>query len=63
MTIQEVLQKEVFNNDDIKVIFQCGKSTAYKIIREIKSVSDRIGISGRVHRKDYEDFINRNLKE
>ena len=60
--VQEILQKEVFNVEDIRIIFQCGKSTAYKIIREIKSVSDRICISGRVHKKDYEDFLNRNGK-
>ena len=59
MTIQEVLEKEVFNIEDIKVIFQCGKSTGYKIIREIKAVSDRIGLSGRIHKKDYQDYINR----
>ena len=39
---------------DIQVIFQCGKSTGYKIIREIKAVSDRVCLSGRVHKKDYE---------
>jgi len=59
MSVKEVLQKEVFNVDDIKIIFQVGKQSAYRIIREIKSVSDRLEISGRIHRKDYEDYINR----
>ena len=59
MTAQEVLQKEVFNVNDIKILCQCGLATAYKIIRQIKSVSDRLGLSGRIHKKDYEDYINR----
>ena len=59
MTIQEILEKEVFNIEDIQVIFQCGKSTGYKIIRDIKAISNRVKLSGRVHKKDYEDYINR----
>lgn len=59
MTVQEVMEKEIFGVEDIKIIFQCGKSTAYKIIRQIKSVSDIINISGRIHKKDYLNYINR----
>ena len=59
MTLQEIMQKEVFNVKDIQVIFNVGQSKAYKIMRAIKSVSDRLEITGRVHRKDYEDYINR----
>lgn len=59
MTLQEIMQKEVFNVKDIEVIFNVGQGKAYKIMRAIKSVSDRLEITGRVHRKDYEDYINR----
>ena len=62
MAVNEVLQKEVFNVNDIMIICQCGKNLAYKIIREIKSVSDRLNLSGRVHRKDYEDYLERKNK-
>lgn len=51
--------KEVLNVKDIEVIFACGQSLAYKILREIKANSDRIKLSGRVHVKDYFDYINR----
>lgn len=65
MSVQEVLQKEVFNVKDIETLCQCKKAVAYKIIRQIKTVSDRLGLTGKVHKKDYEDYINRtgNKKE
>ena len=62
MEIKQILEKEVFNVEDVKQIFDIGTGRAYKKMREIKSISDRIGISGRIHRKDYEDYINRDLK-
>lgn len=61
MEVRQILEKEVLNVEDIKTIFGVGKNLAYKTIRQIKSVSDRIGIVGKVHRKDYEDYINRKL--
>lgn len=33
--------------------------TACKKIREVKAVSDRLGIRGVIHRKDWEDYLNR----
>ena len=63
MAVKEVLQKEVFNVKDIMVLCQCGQSVAYRIIREIKSISDRLNLSGRVHKLDYEDYLNRTKKE
>ena len=62
MGAKMVMEKEVFNVNDIMIICQCGKNLAYKIIREIKSVSDRLNLSGRVHRKDYEDYLERKNK-
>ena len=63
MSIKEVMEKEVFNVKDIMIIFQCGQNAAYKLIREIRSVSDRLHLTGKVHKKDYEDYINRIKKE
>lgn len=60
MTAKEILDsKEVFNVNDVSIVFNVGKSKAYKIMRQIKSISDRLSISGRIHKKDYEDYINR----
>lgn len=61
MSIKDVLEKEVFNIKDIMIIFQCKQAMAYKIIRQIRNFSDRLEISGHVHKKDYEDYINRPL--
>ena len=59
MSVEEILKKEVFNVNDIIILFGVGTTRAYKIIKDIRSFSDRINITGRVHRKDYEDYINR----
>lgn len=60
MSAREILEKkEVLCAKDIAIIFEINIQTAYKKIREIRSVSDRLGFSGKVHRKDYEDYINR----
>ena len=59
MSVQEILQKEVFTVDDIKALCGLKKDRAYKLIREIRDYSDRLRISGKIHRKDYEDYINR----
>lgn len=63
MCSRQILQeKEVLNVQDIKLIFGVGTSKAYQIMRCIKSVSDRLDIKGRVHVKDYFDYIDRNKK-
>lgn len=60
MTAQEILDtKEVFNIKDIMILYQCKEAMAYKIIKAIRSVSDRLELNGRVHKKDYFDYINR----
>ena len=60
MNAKEILEhKEVLNVADIEQIFQVKKSVAYRIIRSIKSISDRLGIVGRVHKKDYYDYLDR----
>ena len=57
--VQEVLQKEVFTVKDIEILFQCKQNLAYKVMKEIKDCSNRLNLSGRVHKKDYLDYINR----
>lgn len=60
ITLQEVLQKELLGVSDIQVIFNCGKSRAYKVIREIKTVSDAFHLKGKIHRRDYENYLTLN---
>lgn len=48
-----IFSKEVLSVKDIKLIFDCSQDTAYKTIREIKSTSDRLGLSGCCHVQDY----------
>lgn len=60
MTAVEILEKkEVLNHQDMMIILQCKERTAYNTIKAIKSVSDRIGLSGRIHKQDYFDYLNR----
>lgn len=63
MSLEEVMKKEVFTVDDIETIFSVKKARAYKIMKGIKSYSDRLNTSGRIHKKDYEDWLNRFDKE
>lgn len=63
MTVKEILEKEVFNVNDISILFEVSKDKAYKVIREIRSFSDRLKFSGKCHRKDYEDYLNRETKK
>ena len=63
MPLEEVMKKEVFTVNDIQTIFSVKKARAYKIMKGIKSYSDRLNTSGRIHKKDYEDWLNRFDKE
>lgn len=51
--------KEVIRAKDFVEELKISKATAYKLIRQIKSVSDTLGISGMVHQVDYQAFLNR----
>lgn len=59
MTTQEILEKEVFTKQDIMTLCGVKEVTAWKIMKSIRSVSDRLGIKGIIHKKDYLDYINR----
>lgn len=60
MTAVEILEtKEVFTTQDIMTLCEVKYVTACKIMKAIRSVSDRLGIKGIIHKKDYLDYINR----
>lgn len=60
MTASEILEKkEVLTKQDIMDICGVKDVTAYKIMKAVRSVSDRLGIKGIIHKKDYLDYINR----
>lgn len=59
MTVQEVLQKEVFSVKDICVLLGCKTDKAYDFIKAIRSISDTLGWAGHCHKKDYEAWTNR----
>lgn len=59
MTVEEVMQKEMFDKFDIMVLFRVKQDKAYDIIKQIRKVSDLFGIAGRVHKQDYLAYIHR----
>ena len=60
MTAVEILEKkEVFTTQDIMTLCEVKYVTACKIMKAIRSVSNRLGIKGIVHKNDYLDYINR----
>ena len=53
----EKVTKQVLTVKDIMTILDCKQDTAYRKIREIKSVSDIWQISGMVALEDYDCYI------
>lgn len=59
MTKAEILtERQFLDVEDIRTAFDCGRSKAQSIIREIKSVSDIAKIKGKVTVTDYEKWFN-----
>ena len=59
MSKEEILTKQQFLTiADLQKIFDCGLSSAQKIMREIKTKSDSLKIKGKVTVKDYEIWFN-----
>ena len=59
MTKVEILKEQQFLSvADLQKIFDCGLNSAYKIMREIKAISDSLKIKGKVTVKDYEIWFN-----
>lgn len=62
MTAKELLeQKEAFTVDDICILINVKKGRAYKFIREVKAYSDRLQVNGRILKKDYLEYVNREV--
>lgn len=53
---EEMFAKDVLTTKDFEKLFCCKSTTASKIMREIKSKCDRVGVSGIIHVQDYLDF-------
>lgn len=51
------MERDVYTTQDIATMLSCGKATAYKLMREIKAVSDTLRIKGIVHKQDYQRFL------
>lgn len=51
------VEKVVFTTKDIMEMFSVKQTKASELIQAIKSVSDITGITGRVHKLDYEKWI------
>lgn len=59
MTKAEILTEQQFITvADLQKIFDCGLSSALRIMREIKARSDSLKIKGKVTVKDYEIWFN-----
>lgn len=58
MTKVEILTTQQFLTiADLQKVFDCGLSSAQKIMREIKAKSDSLKIKGKVTVKDYENWF------
>ncbi len=51
------MEKEVYTIKDVEEMLDVKYDTASKIIREVRAVSDRLQVRGRIHRLDWEDFL------
>ena len=56
-------EKQYISVKDIENIFNCSSPVAQKIMRQIKSVSDRLGVKGKVTLSDYECWYKKNFEE
>lgn len=52
-------EKLYLDNNDIRNMFGCGKNKAYEIIRSVKIVSDTLNLSGKITRKDLDNWLDR----
>lgn len=63
MTACEILEnKEVLRVEDFMIILNCGKCSAYKVMRNIKRFKDSLEVSGRILKQDYIEWKNRDNK-
>lgn len=50
---QDIVRKLYLDTNDIMEMFGCSQGQAYSIIRGIKSISDILGLGGKVAVEDY----------
>ena len=55
------MEKEVLTVSDFKQMFEISDNKAYEIVASIKSVSDTLGIAGKVHKQDYDFWLKKRL--
>lgn len=58
---EKVLHQEVLDVNDIMILLNCNKAHGYEYIKQIRRYSDRLKKTGIIHRKDYEDWLARDL--
>ena len=52
-------RKEIITIQDMMEMLSCSYSTASRTIRQVKAFSNLLEISGKIHRKDWEAYLNR----
>ena len=52
-------RKEIITVRDMMEMLDCSYDTACKRLREVKAVSNLLDLRGKVHRKDWERYLNR----
>lgn len=55
------ISAETYTTEQIGALLQVGTARAQQIIREIKSVSDTLGVSGIIHVQDYKYWLSLRL--
>ena len=52
-------RKEIITIQDMMEMLGCCYTTASRRIREVKAFSNVLNLSGKIHRKDWEAYLNR----
>lgn len=52
-----LIRREIISNDDLQKRLGIKRTKACQIMQEIKSVSNILGIAGRVHERDYQIWL------
>ena len=59
--VEILTNRQYITVKDLEQIFACGRSTAERVMRQIKAHSDIARIKGKVTTTDYEAWFNRPL--
>ena len=55
------MRQDTLTTAQLAELLQVGATSASKIMREIKSASDTLGIAGLIHVQDYNYWLNQRL--